>query len=62
MRLVLVVYPQGAHTAIQTAAVPHQAGAGFAAGCAHVNPDGGRCCLAPFHVPWPVACCARSLG
>ena len=34
-------------------------GAWFAAGRAHVRPDGGWCCLAPVLVLWFVACCAR---
>ena len=38
------------------------AGARFAAGRAHVCPDGGWCCLAPVLVLWFVACCARSPG
>ena len=52
----------GAHSSIRMAAVPWPAAAGLAAGCAHVHPDGGWCCLAPVRVPWFVACCARCPG
>ena len=52
----------GSHSSIRRAAVLWPAGAGFAAGRAHVHPDGGWCCLAPVLVPLFVACCARCPG